>query len=398
MEAKEEINSHKTCTPKAIIVLLIFIIFGIASLIVIIILVKKTENYYDSYYLSDYIEEFENGNDTGRKLIYRKIDVNKEHYICDLNDTVRRTHVRYYNRYGIKLAGDLYILKNLDKSKKHKAIIIGPPYGGVKEQGPSVYANELSSRGYVVLTFGPSFNGESGGKPRKVSSSDIFMEDFSAGVDYLGTLEYVDREKIGGIGICGSGGFLLGAAIIDIRIKAVITVVMYDIPDLNKNDNETDWNKTVENLKKLRWEDVDNGESKYDIYYEPDREYLNGSFPSTPEEYDMWRIFYSTERGHHPRSTGGFTYTSLFSIGNLQITNKIKKISPRPILFITGDEAHSKDFSIDAFNNANEPKDFYQVNMSTTHIDLYDNVTMIPFDKIDSFLNESLEKEYHYDY
>ena len=133
--------------------------------------------------------------------------------------------------------------------------------------------------------------------------------------------------------------------------------------------------------KKLRWEDVDNGESKYDIYYEPDREYLNGSFLSTPEEYDMWRIFYSTERGH-----------------NLEITNKIKWISSRPILFITGDEAHSKKFSIDAYNNANEPKYFYQVNMSTTHIDLYDNVTMIPFDKIDSFLNESLEKEYHYDY
>ena len=105
--------------------------------------------------------------------------------------------------------------------------------------------------------------------------------------------------------------------------------------------------------------------------------------------------FYSTERGHHPRSTGGFTYTSLFSIGNLQITNKIKWISPRPILFITGD---IKKFSIDAYNNANEPKYFYQVNMSTIHIDLYDNVTMIPFDKIDSFLNESLEKEYHYDY
>ena len=98
-----------------------------------------------------------------------------------------------------------------------------------------------------MLTFGPSFNGESVGKPRKVSSSDIFMEDFSAGFDYLGTLEYVDREKIGGIGICGNGGFLLGAAIIDISIKAVITVVMYDIPNLNKNDNETDWNKTIEN-------------------------------------------------------------------------------------------------------------------------------------------------------
>ena len=109
----------------------------------------------------------------------------------------------------------------------------------------------------------------------------------------------------------------------------------------------------------------------------------------------MWRIFYSTERGHHPRSTGGFTETSLFSLGNLEVTDNIKKISPRPILFITGDMAHSKNFSLEAFDNAGYPKELYQVNMTTTHIDLYDNVTMIPFDKIESFLNESLEVDYY---
>jgi fermentation-respiration switch protein FrsA (DUF1100 family) len=371
------------------------LIFAIASIIVIVILVKKKENYYNTYYVSDFKEEYEYKNETGRKLKYRLIDVNKEHYIGELNEAVKRTHVRYYNRYGIELAGDLYEPKLLNKSKKYKAIVIGPPYGGVKEQGPSVYANELASRGFIALAFDPSFNGESGGRPRKVSSSDIFMEDFSAGVDYLGTLKYVDREKIGGIGICGSGGFLIGAASIDIRIKAVITVVMYDIPHLSKNDNETEWNATLKNLKKQRWEDVDNNYPKCDTIYESDKEYINGSFPSEPEGFDIWRIFYSTERGHHPRSTGGFTETSLFSLGNLEVTNNIKKISPRPILFITGDMAHSKDFSIEAFNNAENPKELYQVNMSTTHIDLYDNVTMIPFDKIESFLNQSLEVEYY---
>ena len=210
---------------------------------------QKKENYYNTYYVSDFKEEYEYKNETGRKLKYRLIDVNKEHYIGELSEAVKRTHVRYYNRYGIELAGDLYEPKLLNKSKKYKAIVIGPPYGGVKEQGPSIYANELASRGFIALTFDPSFNGESGGRPRKVSSSDIFMEDFSAGVDYLGTLKYVDREKIGGIGICGSGGFLIGAASIDIRIKAVITVVMYDIPHLSKNDNETIWNATLKNLK-----------------------------------------------------------------------------------------------------------------------------------------------------
>ena len=382
-------TSKKICTPKAIIALIMFVVLGIASLVVIIILVlKKGDNYYDSYVISKYYTEIED--DTGRTLEYRLVDINKEHYIGTLNDTVKRTHVRYFNRYGIELAGDLYELKKLDKNKKHKAVVIGPPYGGVKEQGPSVYANELASRGFITLAFDPSFNGESGGKPRHISSSDIFMEDFSAGVDYLGTLNYVDREKIGGIGICGSGGFLLGAAIVDIRIKAVITVVMYDIPG---QINENDWNNTVKEMKEQRWKDVDNQYQKYDIIYEPNREYKNGSFPSKPENFDIWRIFYSTERGHHPRSIGGFTHTSFFSIGNLKITTNIKKISPRPILFITGDVAHSKSFTEQAFDNADKPKELYQVNKTTIHIDLYDNVEMIPFDKIEEFLNEKLDLE-----
>ena len=385
----EDDTSKKVCTPKAIIAIIIFAILSIAALIVIIIiLLKNKTNFYDSYIISDYMEEYENPDGTGRKLEYRKVDINKEHYIGKLNDTVKRTHVRYSNRYGIELAGDLYELKNLDKTLKYKAIVIGPPYGGVKEQGPSVYANELASRGFIALAFDPSFNGESGGRPRHLSSSDIFMEDFSAGVDFLGTLKYVDREKIGGIGICGSGGFLLGAAIVDIRIKAVITVVMYDIPG---QVNESEWENTVNEMKVQRWKDVDNGYQKYNIIYEPDREYKNGSFPSEPEGSDMWRIFYSTERGHHPRSIGGFTDTSFFSIGNLKITNDIHKISPRPILFITGDVAHSKNYSLLAFEKASHPKEFYQVNKTTYHIDLYDNIDMIPFDKIEEFLNENLK-------
>ena len=384
----EDNTSKKRCSPKAILALLMFVILSIASVIVIVvILVKNKDNYYDSYIISDYKEEFENPDGTGRKLEYRKVDINKEHYIGKLNDTVKRTHVRYFNRYGIELAGDLYELKNLDKNQKHKAIVIGPPYGGVKEQGPSIYANELASRGFIALAFDPSFNGESGGKPRHLSSSDIFMEDFSAGVDFLGTLNYVDREKIGGIGICGSGGFLLGAAIVDIRIKAVITVVMYDIPG---QTNETEWENIVKEMKEQRWKDVDNGYQKYNIIYEPDREYKNGSFPSEPEGYDMWRIFYSTERGHHPHSIGGFTETSFFSIGNLKITTNIHKISPRPILFITGDVAHSKNYSELAYNRAKQPKELYQVNKTTYHIDLYDNVDMIPFDKIEEFLKDYL--------
>lgn len=132
-------------------------------------------------------------------------------YIFELSEKVSRRHVRYRNRYGITLAGDLYIAKDLDEGQAYPALVVGPPYGGVKEQGPGVYANELAQRGFVVLAFDPSFMGESGGEPRHVSSPDIFAENFSAGVDFLGTLGFVDRERIGAIGICGSGGFALSA-------------------------------------------------------------------------------------------------------------------------------------------------------------------------------------------
>lgn len=157
-------------------------------------------------------------------------------YICKLDETVERTHVRYSNRYGMVLAGDLYTRKGMDETGKYAAIVVGAPYGGVKEQGPAVYANELAKRGFVVLTFDPCYMGESAGEPRHVSSPDLFSENISAGVDYLGLLPYVNREKIAALGICGSGGFSLSAAAVDTRIKAVITASMFDIgSDFSKN-------------------------------------------------------------------------------------------------------------------------------------------------------------------
>ena len=150
-------------------------------------------------------------------------------YICKLDEPVERTHVGYSNRYGMVLAGDLYTRKGMDETGKYAAIVVGAPYGGVKEQGPAVYANELAKRGFVVLTFDPCYMGESAGEPRHVSSPDLFSENISAGVDYLGLLPYVNREKIAALGICGSGGFSLSAAAVDTRIKAVITASMFDM-------------------------------------------------------------------------------------------------------------------------------------------------------------------------
>ena len=386
---KEE--SNKLCSGKAILAIIIFAIAIIACVVVIVVLVLKTGNNMNSYYLSDIIcEKDEFGND----VCYRKINVNMEHYISELSEKVVRTHVRYENRYGIELAADLYTPKDLDKNKRYAGIIIGPPYGGVKEQGPSVYANQLAMHNYVCLAFDPSFNGESGGKKRKVSSSDFFVEDFSAGVDYLGTLSYIDRERIGGIGICGSGGFLLGAAAIDSRIKAVIAVVMYDIPKINHN--ESDWDNILNNLNKTRWADAENGKQECIDFYKSDRVYYNDTLPSFPQglEFDsQWKLFYTTERGHHPRSTGGFTTTSLFSLANLQVTENIDKIKS-PILFITSEQAHSCNYTYEIYNYLQE-KDPYKkvfiINVTDAyHIDFYDKINKIPFGEIFNFLDTNL--------
>lgn len=232
----------------------------------------------------------------------------EEYYIFELSENVERTAVRFRNRYGIELSGDLYVAQDLDDSAGHPALVIGPPYGGVKEQGPGVYANELAQRGFVVLTFDPSFNGESGGEPRHVSSPDIFTEDFSAGVDYLGTLDYVDRQRIGAVGICGSGGFALAAAQVDTRIKAVATASLFDVSASGNGLDAEAWFDAVDSAARQRWDDVDNGTPEYiPTYPETPTEEI-------PEELEgIWAEFYSfygLERGHHPRALGGFTTTS----------------------------------------------------------------------------------------
>ena len=313
-------------------------------------------------------------------------------YIAKLSEKVERKHVRYNNRYGIAIAADLYTANDVDKSKKYPAIIVGAPYGGTKEQGPCVYANELAQRGFVVLTFDQPFMGESGGEPRRVSSPDMFAESFSAAVDYLGVkVPFADREKIGAIGICGSGGFAISAAAVDVRIKAVATASMYDISNVREmmDLNEQQIYEMKKNLCEKRWKDFEKGEPEY-IPAFPEEPYPNAeSLPETDVITNEWNRFYALPRGHHPNARGGFTTTSNLAMMQFKCLDYIKEISPRPVLFIFGDVARSRSFSEGAYEKANEPKEIYIVD-GAEHIDLYDNVEKIPFDKIEAFFKENL--------
>ncbi len=309
------------------------------------------------------------------------------------SDKVKHQKVTYPNRYGISVAADMYLPKDLDESKKHAALVVGTPYGGVKEQGAGIYAQTMAERGFVAIAFDESYNGESSGEPRHVSSPDIFVEDFSAGVDFLGTHPFVDRNRIGAIGICGSGAFAITAAQVDHRIKAVATASMYDMSRVTRSgwmDSMTDEerNATLDQLAEQRWKDVDSGSPQLPSGFpsEPVDLIPEGMDPISSEFFE----YYAMKRGHHPRSHGPFTTTSAMAFTNFPLMNYIETISPRPILFIIGENAHSRYFTEDAYKRAAEPKELYIV-PGARHIDLYDRTDMIPFARLTSFFTEHLK-------
>jgi len=315
-----------------------------------------------------------------------------EHYTFELSDKVTREKITFKNRYGIMLTGDLYIPKNVTDTNL-AAIAISGPFGAVKEQSSGLYANQMAERGFIALAFDPSYTGESGGEPRNVASPDINTEDFSAAVDLLGLLEKVDRNRIGIIGICGFGGFALNATAVDKRIKAVATTSMYDMSRVNAKGyfDATTPEQRAEILKQMslqRWADAKNGKPAPSSNNLPEK--LTGNEPAFVAEYYN---YYKTPRGFHPRSinsNSAWTATTPLSLMNMPILTYIKEISPRPMLIIAGEKAHSKYFSEDAYKAAAEPKELMII-PNAVHVDLYDKIDIIPFDKLESFFNEYLK-------
>src|SRR5215207_7068467 len=268
--------------------------------------------------------------------------------------------VTFVNRLGISLVGDLYVPKNLDRSRRHPAIIVGHPFGAVKEQTSGLYAQTMAERGFVTLAFDASYNGESGGQPHFIASPEAFVEDFSAAVDYLGRNTLVDRDRIGVIGVCGSGGFSLAAAQIDPRIRAVATVSMYDIGQaarqgLAERLDTAALKRSLEHIAAQRWAEVDGAERTM-VIGTPEA-ITERSTEIDREFYD----YYRTPRGQHPRSTTAMTLTSSAPTSLFTAFEQLDCISPRPVLFITGDKAHSRLFSEHAYQRASQPKELYVV-------------------------------------
>lgn len=320
------------------------------------------------------------------------IDSSADHYTFRLSDKVVRSRVKFKNRYGITLSGDLYMPKTSDR-KSLSAIVIGGPFGAVKEQSSGLYANQLAERGFVTLAFDPSFTGESGGEPHNTASPDIYTEDMSAGVDFLGLQPSVDRNRIGMIGICGSGGFALNATAVDKRVKAVATAAMYDISRGSAkglNDSMTP-EQRAEILKKLgeqRWKDAGSAKPFVAGRHIPD--VLPKDADSITKEF--WG-YYKTPRGYHKNAVNSNdTWVSTMSISfmNMPQLTYIKEISPRPVLIISGANAHSRYFSEDAFKMANQPKKLLIV-PNANHVDLYDQFDKIPFDTLELFFKDNLK-------
>ena len=313
----------------------------------------------------------------------------------DKSEEVNHKKITFINRYGITLAADLYEPKNY--TGKLPAIAVSGPFGAVKEQSSGLYAQEMARRGFITIAFDPSFTGESGGSPRYMASPDINTEDFQAAVDFLSNYEKVDSDKIGIIGICGWGGMALNAAAIDTRIKATVASTMYDMTRVaakgyfDSQDSEEVRYESRKRFNEQRTKDYQTGT------YERAGGVVDPLPEDAPQFVKDYYAYYKTERGYHSRSLNsndGWNVVGTMSFLNqliLKYSNEIRSA----VLIVHGDKAHSYYFGKDAYENMikdssyTDNKEFLSIE-GASHIDLYDNMEVIPFDKIHKFFEENM--------
>ena len=306
------------------------------------------------------------------------------------SDKVDHKKVTFHNRYGITLAADMYTPKGAEG--KLPAIAVSGPFGAVKEQSSGLYAQKMAELGFLTIAFDPSYTGESGGMPRYVASPDINTEDFCAAVDFLSVQENVDPERIGTIGICGWGGMAINAAAIDTRIKATAAMTMYDLTRATANgyfDAEDSEQARFEKRKALntqRTEDYRSG-----IYA-----LAGGVVDPLPEDAPQfvkdYYAYYKTSRGYHPRSlnsNGGWNVTSSLSFLNMPILQYSSEIRSA-VLLVHGEKAHSRYFSETAYSRLTGDNKKLLIIPGANHTDLYDQMEIIPFEKLNAFFTAYL--------
>lgn len=299
--------------------------------------------------------------------------------------------ITFHNRYGITLVADMYVPKYAEG--KLPAIVICGPFGAVKEQASGLYGQIMAERGFLTIAFDPSFTGESTGMPRYMASPDINTEDFQAAVDFLSVQDNVDHEKIGIIGICGWGGMALNVAALDTRIKATITSTMYDMSRVNANgyfDNEDNEEARYQNKKVL------NKQRTID-YQNQSYQRAGGVVDPLPEDAPFYvkdyHDYYKTARGYHPRSLNsneGWNKIGCMSFINQPILAYSHEIRSA-VLMIHGQDAHSCYFSKDAFQRLTGNNKELMLIPNAVHTDLYDNLEVIPFDKMSEFFKTYLK-------
>lgn len=310
------------------------------------------------------------------------------------SDRVTMRKVTFMNQFQMDIAGNLYLPGDLNPDAKHAAVIVGHPMGAVKEQSANLYATKIAEQGFVTMSIDLPFWGESDGQPRNLVSPDLYAEAFSAAVDFLGTSEWVDRDRIGALGVCGSGGFVISAAKIDPRLKAIATVSMYDMGAANRSGLGGSLP-----LEQRRAVLEAAAAQRYVEYTGGPTEYTSGSVheltaDSGPIEREFYD-FYRTPRGEFtppgstPELTTHPTLSSNVRFMNFYPFHDIEALSPRPLLFVAGEHAHSFEFSQDAYDRAAQPKELLVV-PDAGHVDLYDRVDVIPFDRITNFFADHL--------